>query len=199
MSTASKPFISPEEYLATERRSEVKHEYFAGEMFARAGATEAHNLIAGNVFASLHVQFKGRPCKVYQSDMRVKVLATGLRTYPDVAALCGDPVFEDAVHDTLTNPTLLVEVLSESTEAYDRGKKFEHYRRIRSFREYLLIAQDRAHVERYLRRDDGQWVLSEYGDLAATVELASVGCTLSLADVYDKVPFAAHPGESSIR
>jgi Uma2 family endonuclease len=188
MSTVSKPYISPDEYLAIERRSEVKHEYFAGEMFAMAGATEEHNVIAANVLAAIHLQFKGRPCKVYSSDMRVKVVATGLRTYPDVVALCGEAQFEDNEHDTLTNPVLLVEVLSDSTEAYDRGKKFEHYRRVPSFREYLLIAQDRAHVERYLRSEDGQWVLSEYSDLAAVIDLSSVGCTLSLSDVYDKVP-----------
>jgi Uma2 family endonuclease len=196
MSTVPKPYISPEEYLAIERRSDVKNEYYAGEMFAMAGATEEHNLIAGNVFGSLHLQFKGRRCKVYQSDMRVKVLATGLRTYPDVVALCGEAEFEDAVRDTLTNPALLVEVLSESTEAYDRGKKFEHYRRIPSFQEYLLIAQDRVHVERYLRSDDGQWVLSEYSDLNAKVELSSVGCALSLVDVYDKVPLPAEPRQA---
>jgi Uma2 family endonuclease len=191
MSTVSKPYISPEQYLAIERRSDVKHEYYAGEMFAMAGATEEHNLLAANVLAALHLQFKGRPCKVYSSDMRVKVVATGLRTYPDVVALCGEAEFEDDVHDTLTNPALLVEVLSDSTEAYDRGKKFEHYRRIPSFCEYLLIAQDRVYVERHLRGERGEWVLSEYSDLAAVIELSSVGCMLSLADVYDKVPLAA--------
>jgi Uma2 family endonuclease len=197
MATVPKPYISPEEYLAIERRSDVKHEYYAGEMFAMAGATREHNLIAGNVFGSLHFQFKGRPCEVFQNDMRVKVLATGLCTYPDVVALCGDAELDDAVHDTLTNPAFLVEVLSESTEAYDRGKKFEHYRKIPSFREYLLIAQDRVHVEQYLRSDKGQWMLSECSDLSANIKLTSVGCTLSLADVYDKVPLPAEHREAS--
>jgi Uma2 family endonuclease len=198
MSTVSKPYISPDEYLAIERRSDTKHEYYAGEMFAMAGATEEHNLIAGNVFASLHLQLKGRPDKIFLSDMRVKVVATGLRTYPDVVALCGETEFEDGVRDTLTNPSLLVEVLSESTESYDRGKKFEHYRKIPSFREYLLIAQDRVHIERYLRSDDGQWVLLEYGDLASTIELSSIGGTLQIADVYDKVPLTAKAKDDSL-
>ncbi|MBW3596218.1 MAG: Uma2 family endonuclease [Planctomycetes bacterium] len=179
--------LTPAEYLDIERRSELKHEYFAGEMFAMTGASKEHNLIAGNVFASLHQQLKRRPCMAFQNDMRVKIDETGLYTYPDVAAVCGKAEFEDAAVDTLLNPTLLVEVLSDSTEGYDRGKKFEHYRKIPSFCEYLVIAQDRVHVEQHVRQDNGQWLLSEFHGADDVVELTSIGYKLSLTDVYDKV------------
>ena len=191
MSTLPRPCLTPESYLAIERRSELKHEYYAGEMFAMTGASEEHNLIAGNIFAGLHQQFRRRGCKVFLSDMRVKVSDTGLYTYPDVVAVCGAAEFEDAEVDTLMNLTFVVEVLSESTEAYDRGKKFEHYRQIASLQEYLMVAQDRCHVERYRRSDDGTWPMTERTGLDATLDLPSIGATLSLADVYEKVEFAS--------
>ena len=187
MSTQPKPYLTTAEYLEIERQSEIKHEYFAGEMFAMSGASEEHILIVGNIHAGIHQQLKGRPCKVYASDMRVKVDATGLYTYPDVVAVCGKAEFEDDEVDTLLNPMLVVEVLSDSTEAYDRGKKFEHYRSVPSVCEYLLIAQDRYHAERYVRLDDGRWALSEFQGLEGEIELSSIGCTISLADIYDKV------------
>jgi Uma2 family endonuclease len=156
-----------------------------------SGASEEHILISGNVFAAIHQQFKKRPCKAYQGDMRVKISGTGPYTYPDVSALCGRAEFEDSHVDTLLNPALIVDVLSESTEAYDRGKKFEHYRKIPSFSEYLLISQDRCHLERYSRQEDGRWLLSECSGLEASVEFTSIGCTLAMADVYDKVALPA--------
>jgi Uma2 family endonuclease len=143
MSLQPKTEYTPEEYLALERNAEAKSEYFAGEIFLMAGASERHNLIVANLIAEFRSQFKNRACKVYPSDMRVKVSASGLYTYPDVTVVCGEPQFEDEHKDTLLNPTLIIEVLSESSEAYDRGKNFEHYRSLKTLSDYLIIAQDK--------------------------------------------------------
>lgn len=187
MSLQPQHYYSPTEYLALERKAERKSEYLSGEIFAMSGASERHNLIAGNVFAALHAQLRGRPCRVYVSDMRVKVSPTGLYTYPDVVALCGEPVFDDEQKDTLLNPTVIIEVLSPSTEAYDRGDKFAHYRRLGSLAEYVLISQEKFRVELYVRQPDNQWLLSEAGDLQDTVRLPSAACELVLAEVYENV------------
>ena len=178
---------SPQEYLALERKATDKSEYFNGEIFAVSGAGEEHNLIVMNIAASLHNQFRGRPCKVYANDMRIKVSPTGLYTYPDVVAVCEDAQLEDAHLDTLLNPTVLIEVLSRSTEAYDRGEKAEHYRRLPSLAEYLLVSQDKPHLEHYLRQPDDRWLLSEISDMHALVSLPAIACTLALAAVYDRV------------
>ena len=148
MSTQPKSFLTPEQYLEIERQAASKSEYWQGEMFAMAGASREHNLLAGNLYVSLHQQLRRRPCEVYQSDMRVWIPATGLYTYPDVVAVCGEPRFTDDHVDTLVNPTFVAEILSPTTEAYDRGRKFEHYRKVESLQEYLLVAQEigRAHV-----------------------------------------------------
>jgi Uma2 family endonuclease len=187
MASQTKLHYTPEEYLALERGAEGKSEYYGGEIFAMGGASERHNLITGNILVALHIQFRGRPCKVYSSDMRVKVNSTGLYTYPDVVALCGQSRFDDEQKDTLLNPTLIIEVLSKSTEAYDRGNKFEHYRKIDSLTEYLLVSQDKQHIDHYVRQPDNQWLLSEVGSLDDTISLPSVDCVLALAEVYDKV------------
>lgn len=179
--------LTVEEYLARERQAESKSEYFNGQIFAMAGASEAHNLIVANVLASLVSMLKGRSCKAYASDMRVRVSATGLYTYPDISVVCGQARFEDDVQDTLLNPTVIIEVLSPSTESYDRGVKFEHYRTLESLSDYLLIAQDRAMVEHYTRQPDNRWLLSTYKGLEATVAIPSIACELALADIYDKV------------
>lgn len=178
---------TPEEYLALERKAEYKSEYFAGEIFAMSGASEQHNVIVTNLVREISLQFKGRPCKVYSSDMRVKVNSTGLYTYPDVVALCSEPQFDDQLKDTLINPTVLIEVLSPSTEAYDRGQKSMHYRRLASVEEYLLISQDRVQIEHYRRQPDNHWLLSEASDLQTIIELPSIACVLALAEIYDKV------------
>ncbi|MDQ2855834.1 MAG: Uma2 family endonuclease, partial [Acidobacteriota bacterium] len=151
------------------------------------GASRKHNLITGNISAELILQMKGRKCESYASDMRVKVTATGLYTYPDVVMVCGDPKFEDSYVDTLLNPTVLVEVLSSSTERYDRIAKSSYYRTLDSLTEYLLVAQDRYRVEHYVRQADNQWVLFDYGSLDNVIELESIGCSLKLRDIYDKV------------
>lgn len=187
MSSQVKIYYTPEEYLALERQAERKSEYFAGEIFAMTGASRRHNLVAGNVFAALHVQLRRRPCEIYPSDMRVKVSPTGLYTYPDITAVCGEPLFDDEQRDTLLNPTVLVEVLSKSTASYDRGEKFEHYRKLSSLAEYLVIAQNKYHVEHYVRQPDNQWLLSETDEIQKTVHLSSIECELALTDIYDKV------------
>ncbi|MGB7925318.1 MAG: Uma2 family endonuclease [Pyrinomonadaceae bacterium] len=187
MSSQVKIFYTPEEYLALERKAEDKSEYFNGEIFAMTGASRRHNLVAVNVLASLHAQLRKRPCEIYPSDMRVKVSPTGLYTYPDVVIVCGEPLFDDEQKDTLVNPTLLVEVLSKSTASYDRGEKFEHYRKLASLAEYLVIAQNKYHVEHYIRQPDNQWLLSETDDMQKTISLPSIECDLALTDIYDKV------------
>jgi Uma2 family endonuclease len=187
VSTQPKTFLTPEQYLEIERAAEYKSEYYDGEMFAMAGAGEAHNVLAGNLVTGLNNQLRSRPCRVYPSDMRVRVRATGLYTYPDVVVVCGERRFLDEQRDTLLNPSLLVEVLSPSTEAYDRGRKFKHYRSIESLREYLLVASDRVQAELYTRQPDGRWLLTSADRLEDSLDLESIGCRLALMDLYEKV------------
>ena len=187
MSFELKPRVTSEEYLTLERKAERKSEYFNGEIFAMAGASPQHVLIVTNVVSELRSQLKTRPCTVYSTDLRLKVSATGMYTYPDVIVVCGEPQFDDDHKDTLLNPTLIVEVLSESTKDYDRGGKFEQYRMIESFVEYVLIAQNKRHVEHFVRQADNRWLLSETNRLEDTIELTSIACNLMLTEVYDKV------------
>ena len=191
MSTVPKTYLRAADYLRLERAAEGKSEFYRGEMFAMAGASREHNLIVMNVGASLHPQLRDRDCQVYPSDMRVKVSPTGLYTYPDVSVACDHPEFEDTHGDTLLNPRVLVEVLSDSTEAYDRGPKFEQYRQLASLRDYLLIAQDRSHVEHFELQASGSWLLREYKLPTDVVQLASVECRITLSDIYLKVTFPA--------
>ncbi len=187
MSLQPKPRLTPEDYLALERSADFKSEYFNGEIFAMTGASESHNTIVVNVSSEIRQQLKKRPCKVYANDMRIKVDPTGLYTYPDIAVTCGKAQFNDTHLDTLLNPVLIVEVLSDSTEAHDRGRKFEHYRKLGSLVEYVLIAQNRPHIESYRRQADQQWLLTECSDFDGTLRLLSIDCDLALAEVYDKV------------
>lgn len=187
MSSQAQPHCTAAEYLALERDAPTRNEYLDGEIFAMAGASRRHNLICLNVGAELRAQLRERPCEVYTSEMRVKIAATGLYTYPDGVVVCGEPAFEDAEVDTLLNPTLLVEVLSKSTEDYDRGGKFEHYRTIESLREYVLVAQNKAQVVHYVRQDDGTWLLAEISGLEGRVILPSIEAELIMAEVYAKV------------
>lgn len=186
MASPARSYYTPEEYLAIEREAEYKSEYINGEMYAMSGASRKHNLVAGNVFGELRSQLRGKPCEAYIGDMRVKVSPTGMYTYPDVVAVCGEPRFEDTGLDTLLNPTVIIEVLSESTEAHDRGLKFAHYRRLESLADYVLVAQDKMRVEHYTRQGDG-WFLHDLSGPEETLRLPSIGCELSLRDVYDKV------------
>ncbi|CAN5691016.1 Uma2 family endonuclease [soil metagenome] len=182
MSTQPDRLLTPEEYLAIERAAETKSEYFAGEMFALAGASRRHNRIVANLIIELGNQLEAGPCEVYPSDMRVKVAESGLYTYPNVLVVRGEPELED--DDILLNPRLILEVLSPSKEAYDRGRKFEHYRRIPSLAEYLLVAQDSHRIEQYTRQDGERWLLTEVRGPNGVVRCETVACELNCARVY---------------
>jgi Uma2 family endonuclease len=183
--------LTPAEYLAGERASAQKSEYFRGEIFAMAGGSPRHNRIIANLIREVDSQLVDGPCFTYPSDQRVRIPETGLYTYPDVSVVCGEPIFEEG--DTLVNPILLVEVLSENTEGYDRGAKWAHYRRLPSLREYVLVSQDRPRIERYVRHEGG-WEFTEECGLDAEVQLASVPARLSLSRVYNRVDLPSNPG-----
>ncbi len=188
MSTQPKTFLTPEEYLAIERAASYKSEYFDGEMYARARVGEGHDLIVGNVRGELWTSFRSRSCVVHSSDMRVRTTPNHY-SYPDTSAVCGEAQYLDKEVDTLLNPNLIVEVLSPSTEAYDRGRKFELYQSIPSFTEYFLLASDRVHADLFVRQASGFWLLRSFSDLEDVLTLDSVGCRLKLADLYEKVEF----------
>lgn len=190
MSRQAKTYITPEEYLSLERQAEYKSEYFDGEVFAMVGASRKHNLITTNISRELSQQLKNKPCEVYSSDMRVRIPNANLYTYPDLSVACDEPKFEDAEVDTLLNPTLIVEVLSRSTAAYDRGGKFAFYRTIESLNEYLLVSQNTFHVEQYAKQPDGRWLLSDFRAPEDMLQLDSVQCSLSVKEIYDKVSVA---------
>src|SRR5258708_16041923 len=185
---ASHPKTKPsaDQYLAIDRDSPVRNEYCAGEIFAMTGASRRHNLISMNAGAEFHRQLAETSCEVYSSDMRVRAAAE-MYAYPDVVVVGGDPLFEDDELDTLINPTLIIEVLSKSTEGYDRGAKFEYYHGISSLAEVLLIAQDKIHVEDYVRQPNNTWLLSETRDAEGEIVLPSISCRLPVANVYRKV------------
>jgi Uma2 family endonuclease len=190
MSTAETHFVTEREYLELERRSEIRSEYLAGRIYAMSGASRRHNLVALNLAGELRAQLRGRPCEAYVSDMRVKVSPTRMYTYPDVVALCGEPRFEDTAVDTLLNPSVIIEVLSTSTESYDRGEKFFQYRRIETLREYVLVAQSKMRVEHY-RREGEHWILTEISTPDGILELSSINCRIELPAIYEKVDFPA--------
>lgn len=197
MSTAEKRRLTPTEYLAIETASEGRHEFYDGEMFAMSGGSYWHNLVKDNLAHAIRNRLAGRDCTVLTSDQRVKVDATGLYTYPDVVVFCGKPAFEDGVHFSATNPLLLAEVLSESTERYDRGVKFGHYRQLPSVQEYLVLAQDRVSVERYRRQtagEPGSWLLTAVSDPGGVVEFESLGITVPVAEIYAAVEFPPAAG-----
>ncbi|NUQ75413.1 MAG: Uma2 family endonuclease [Polyangiaceae bacterium] len=175
-----------QEYLVWERQQPTRHEFFQGEVFAMGGATREHNLLVVNITAELRNALRKKPCETYPSDMRVKVPATGLYTYPDASVVCGKPEFEDGGMDTLLNPLVLVEVLSDSSERYDRGKKFEQYRSIPSLTDYVLVSQDHVLVEHFRRGEGGTWVLSEVR-AGGRVALSGPECGLEVDEIYFKV------------
>ncbi len=186
---AAQAVLSPEEYLVRERKALTKSEYRNGQIHAMPGASRAHNLIVVSTLVELYVQLSNRTCEVYPSDMRVKVSAAGLYTYPDVIVVCDEPRFDDTHFDTLLNPTVLIEVLSPSTAAYDRGEKFASYQKLDSLCEYVLISQDRVRVEHYSRQEQA-WDLTEFHSLSDAFRLVSIGCELSLQAIYAKVQFS---------
>ena len=187
---------TPEAYLAFERAALTKHELIDGRIYAMSGASRRHGLITVNTVAHLHGQLRGRECFLYSADMRVQVVATGTYTYPDVLVVCGEEAFvPDQHNDMLLNPTVIIEVLSPSTEAYDRGLKFERYRALDSLQHYILIAQDRAHIDAYSRHAPIDiahsigWLLTEANGLDALLPLPAIGCQLGLAEVYARIGF----------
>ena len=189
MPAQQNPYISAQTYLKQERLAEAKSEYLNGEVFAMAGASRKHNQITSNLVVSLGSQLSGRDCSVYTSDMKVRTDARDADkySYPDVVVACDDEQFEDEEEDVLLNPRMIIEVLSKSTEAYDRGLKFFHYQLIPSLQDYLLVTQHYCRVEHYQRRDDIQWVYSEFHAMTDELELSSLGCHLKVADVYHRV------------
>lgn len=190
MPQLAEPFITSADYLARERRSEVRSEYLNGRVYAMSGASREHNRITINLSAMLHSRLRGKPCEPFSGDLRVKVSPTGLYTYPDVIVACGESRFEDEHADTLLNPTAIVAVLSDSTEAYDRGEKFAHYRALESLADYLLVAQDRPRIEHFIRQPDSRWLYSVADGLDSQVEIATLDCVLPLAEIYERVVFS---------
>jgi Uma2 family endonuclease len=189
MSAVPEQYLTLDEYAALEESSGIKHEFFEGIAYAMSGASPAHNLIAINVASSIRPQLRGKPCQMYSSDQRFKVEATGLFAYPDASVVCGPVQFADAPKHTMINPTLLFEILSPSTESYDRWKKFQHYRKIDSLCAYLLIGQDSMHVELYTRQEQNYWLLAEFTEQDAMVPLDAIGCSISMIDIYEDVEF----------
>ena len=192
MSLPVRSGVTEAEYLAFERASDEKHEFHAGRIYALAGTSREHGLVALNLGAELRGALRGRPCETFVGDIRVRVSDTGLSTYPDVVVACGEPAWLDAEVDTLLDPTVVVEVLSPSTERYDRGDKFAHYCRLPSLAEYVLVATERPRVERFARQGD-VWVLSEADGLDATLALDALGCRIPLAAIYERVTFPDPP------
>lgn len=182
--------LSPEDYLALERQADVRHQYVNGEIFAMAGESLEHSTICFNIAAIIGAQLRGKPCRGFSPNMKVRTRPDGLYTYPDLAVVCGEPVFHDERRDVLVNPKLVVEVLSPSTEAYDRGGKWIRYQQIETLSEYLLIAQDQPLIEHYTRQADGKWLYFTVRDLADTVDLPAIDCRLPLAEVYDRIRFS---------
>jgi len=189
MGSPARAAMTPKEYLARERKAEFKSEYWNGQVFAMSGGTEKHVTITTNLTVALYLQLSRKGCRIFGSDMRVRVEASDLYTYPDVSVVCGKRKFEGSSADTLLNPVLIAEVLSPSTERYDRVGKFAMYSAIESLREYVLVSQSSVHVERYLRHPGGKWAMTEAVRLKDAIKLASVPAVLKLRDVYRQVDF----------
>jgi Uma2 family endonuclease len=186
-SLAVQTILTPEEYIASERKATLKSEYLNGEILAMSGASLAHTRITLDIATELNIQIRGQGCEVITNDMRVKTGPKGAYFYPDVVVFCDEPQFEDNVFDTLLNPIIVVEVLSPSTEVYDRGEKFAHYQELTSLREYILVSRDRIRVEHH-RLIKTQWVQTEFHGQEDVMPLVSIGCELRLRDIYRRVP-----------
>lgn len=182
-------FYSLEEYLTREEVAEEKHEFYRGEIFLMPGGSPRHSTIIVNTITALSNQLRGKPCRPFPSDQRIAVKKYPLHTYPDVSVVCGKLVLDPVDKHAITNPHTLFEVLSPTTESYNRGRKFEFYRSLPSLREYILVAQDRPSVDRFVRQENGQWLLFDYHGLDAVIPLPDLGCELRLADIYEGVDF----------
>ena len=190
------PSLSAVEYLRIERAATYRSEFFRGEIFAMAGGSPKHSRLKTNILTELNTRLKGKPCVPYDSDLRIRC-RTGLYTYPDASVVCGELELDDEHKDTVLNPMLIVEVLSKSTEAYDRGKKFDHYRTIPALREYVLVSQDEPMVQRFLRNDDDTWTLTAVSGLERSLLLSSIGVELPLAEVFDRVDFMVEESDET--
>lgn len=197
MQPSTQKLVSPQAYLALERKAETRNEYYKGEIFAMAGASRAHNLIATNMIRWLGNQLLERPCSVYSSDMKVKIAKIDKYTYPDIAITCGEEQFEDKEEDVLLNPIVIIEILSDSTEAYDRGNKFFHYQYINSFTEYVLVSQDAFKVEKFIRQKNNKWLYEALHDADDALTLESIDCKLPMKEIYRKVEFEQTDSHSS--
>ena len=189
MSRPAEQFITAADYLALERQAETKSEYLNGHIYAMSGASLKHNRIVAGLAVAVGAQLRRKPCEPFFGDMRVKVGPTGLYTYPDVVIVCGEPQLEDTHFDTLLNPKVIIEVLSDSTEAYDRSGKFAHYRALESLTDYLLVAQNQPRIEHFARQTDQSWRYSIVDGLEAEIEIATIDCVLQLAEVYERITF----------
>ena len=189
MSAVPEPRYTIEEYLARERVAPHKSEYYHGQIFAMAGGSTRHNRTSGNIFGSLWGRLNGTSCHPNNSDQRIHIPAIGLSTYPDVSIVCGELKVDPDDRDAIINPRVVFEVLSDSTESYDRGRKFSMYRQLESLREYVLVAQDEPHIERYVRQDNDAWMLTELKGLDAVLELSEIQCVLPLSEIYQGVTF----------
>lgn len=184
MSAQTHTYCTEQEYLDLERKSDQKHEFYAGEVVALAGGSAQHNRITINVITNLYNQLQNRSCNVYSSDMRIKIPHSKSYVYPDVSVVCGQEHFDDDSEDTLMNPIVIIEVLSPSTERHDRGKKFEYYRTIESLQEYILIAQDAKRIDHFTRQSTSLWMFSSLGEAEDMLYLTSIDCTITIRAIY---------------
>ena len=189
MSAASQIQCTYDEYLTRERTSQTKSEFYAGQIFAMFGGTPIHNTIVGNIFATSRNRLRGTPCRPFNSDQRIRIQTCGLATYPDVSIVCGELELDSQDVDAIVNPRVICEVLSKSTESYDRGKKFDFYRQIDSLREYVLISQEEAQVECFTKQFNGDWLLSIHKGFTGTLFLSTVAMKIPLTDIYEDVVF----------
>lgn len=189
MSAIPKTYFTEDEYLALERETDYRSEYYRGEIFAMAGASNEHNLIVNNLNFHLFTHLRGRGCRMYTFEMRLRINATRLYTYPDGMIVCGKSLYADEHVDTIVNPLILIEVLSDSTESYDKGKKFDHYRQVPTVQEYILISQDIPQIERRVRVSDTEWRLQVYDGLEAVLPLEAIDTSITLAQVYLDIEF----------
>lgn len=188
MSTRADRLYTAEEYLAIERASDHKSELVNGRIYAMTGGSIAHTVITGNIIGELRNRLRGGPCRAYVEGIRLKVSQSGMYTYPDVMALCGPPEVEDSQRDTLLNPAVIFEVLSPSTEAYDRGEKFEHYTLLPSLREYVLVSQDHVRIEKFVRQGE-QWVFTAINDPEGVLRIETLECEIPVSEIYLDVEF----------
>ena len=199
MSAVPNPKYTFDDYLARERVATVKSEFYRGEIFAMAGGSPRHNTISGNVFAILRNCLRGSPCRPFNSDQRIRITANTLSTYPDVSIICGEVQVDQEDQDAIINPRVIFEVLSKSTESYDRGKKFDLYRQLESLQEYVLVSQDEPQIDRFTRQDDGSWNLTITKGLENSIQLSSLLGVLPIAGIYEDVIFGPEEAASSAR